>query len=109
MQSDKKPELQGLRDKGSLKMSIMVRLHPILQNLAGGQEVVEVNGHTTGECLEALESRFPVIKQLMRDKQGQLRRYCEILVNSKSTYPEELATPVKDGDQIDIMVFVAGG
>jgi len=90
-------------------MSIMVRLHPILQNLVGGQEVVEVTGHTTGECLDELESRFPVIKQLIRDKRGQLRRYCEILVNSKSTYPDELTTPVKDGDQINIMIFVAGG
>jgi len=90
-------------------MSIKVRLHPILQKLAGGQEVVEVTGYTTGECLENLESRFPVIKQLIRDKQEQLRRYCEILVNSESTYPEELTTPVKDGDQIDIVVFFAGG
>jgi len=90
-------------------MSIKVRLHPILQNLAGGQELVEVIGHTTGECLEDLEIRFPVIKQLIRDKRGQLRRYCEILVNSKSTYPKELTTPVKDEDQIDIMIFVAGG
>jgi molybdopterin converting factor small subunit len=90
-------------------MSIKVRLHPILQKLAGGQEVVEVTGHTTGECLENLESRFPVIKQLIRDNRGQLRRYCSILVNSKSTHPEELTTPVKDGDQIDIEVFFGGG
>jgi molybdopterin converting factor small subunit len=90
-------------------MSIKIRLHPILQKLAGGQEVVEVTGHTTGECLENLESRFPVIKQMIRDKQGQLRRYCSILVNSKSTYPEELTTPVKDGDQIEIVVFFGGG
>ena len=90
-------------------MSIKVRLHPILQNLAGGQELVEVIGHTTGECLEDLEIRFPVIKQLIRDKRGQLRRYCEILVNSKPTYPKELTTPVKDRDQIDIMIFIAGG
>ena len=71
--------------------------------------MVEVTGHTTGECLENLESRFPVIKKQIRDKRGQLRRYCEILVNSKSTYPNELTTPVKDGDQIDIVIFVGGG
>jgi molybdopterin converting factor small subunit len=90
-------------------MSIQVRLHPILQSLMGGQEVVEVTGHTTGECLENLESRFPVIKQLIRDKRGQLRPYCNILVNSESTYPKELTTPVKDGDQIDIVILVTGG
>jgi molybdopterin converting factor small subunit len=90
-------------------MSTKVRLNPILQNLIGGQEVVEVTGQTTGECLADLENRFPVIKQIIRDNRGQLRRYCEILVNSKSTYPEELTAPVKDGDQIDVMCFFAGG
>ena len=90
-------------------MSIKVRLHPILQHLAGGQEVLEVTGHTTGECLENMEARFPDIKKMIRDKRGQLRRYCSILVNSESTYLEELTTLVKDGDQIDIVVFVTGG
>jgi molybdopterin converting factor small subunit len=90
-------------------MSIKVKLHPILKSLVGGQEVVEVNCHTTGECLENLESRFPVIKQMIRDKRGQLRSHCQILVNSKSVYPNELTTPVKDGDQIDIVIFVTGG
>jgi molybdopterin converting factor small subunit len=90
-------------------MSIKVRLHPILQNIAGGQGEVEVTGKTTGECLRNLESRFPGIKQQLRDKQERLRPYCNILVNSESTYPEELTTPVKDGDSIDIVIFVAGG
>jgi sulfur-carrier protein len=101
--------LQGLWGEGGLKISIKVRLHPILQQFAEGQEVVEVTGHTTGECLEDLESRFPGIKQLTRDKRGQLRSSCYILVNSKSTYPEGLTTPVKDGDQIDIEIFITGG
>ena len=90
-------------------MSIKVKLHPILQKLTGGQEEVEVTGHTTGECLENLENRFPVIKQMIRDNRGQLRRYCSILVNSESTYPNELITPVKNGDHIDIEVFFGGG
>jgi molybdopterin converting factor small subunit len=101
--------LQSLRGKEGPEVSIKVRLHPILQKLVGGQEVVEVTGNNTGECLENLESRFPVIKQMIRDNQGQLRRYCEILVNSKSTYPEELTAAVKDGDQIDVTCFFAGG
>jgi len=95
-------------------MSIKVRLHPILRNLAGGQEVVEVTGRTAGECLENLESRFPGIKQKIRDNRGQLRPYCGIFINSEFidsefAYPEELITPVRDGDQIDIEIFIAGG
>jgi molybdopterin converting factor small subunit len=101
--------LPGLRDEEGLKISIKVGLHPILQKLAGGQEVIELTGHNTGECLENLENRFPDIKTMIRDKRGQLRPYCNILVNSESVYPRELTTPVKDGDRIDIVVFVTGG
>jgi molybdopterin converting factor small subunit len=101
--------LPGLWDEGGLKISIKVRLHPFLQYLAEGQEVVEITGRTTGECPENLESRFPAIKQQIRDKRGQLRHYCCILVNSESTYPKELTTSVKDGDQLDVVFFVTGG
>jgi molybdopterin converting factor small subunit len=90
-------------------MSITVRLHPVLQHLAGGQKVVEVTGRTIGECLENLESRFAGIREIIRDKKGQLRAYYEILVNSESTYSKGLTTPVKEGDQIDVLFIVNGG
>ena len=90
-------------------MTVRVKLHPILKQLAGGQEAVEMTCTTTGECLENLESRFPQIKKMVRDDRGRLRRYCQISVNSRSTYPNELTTAVKDGDQIEIDVLVTGG
>ena len=90
-------------------MSVKVRLNSILQKLADGRELVEVTGRTTGECLENLESRFPGIKQEIRDKRGRLAPYYLILVNSNCFYPEQLTTPVKDGDEIEIKIIAAGG
>jgi molybdopterin converting factor small subunit len=90
-------------------MSIEVKLHPVLQKLAGGQEVIEVTGHTTGECLRNLESRFPSIKQEIRNKRGRLRPYYCILVNSKHAHPKQLTTPVKDGDEVEIRIVAVGG
>ena len=101
--------MQRLRDEKDLNMTVRVKLHPILKQLAGGQEVVELTCRTTGECLEDLESRFPDIKKMLRDDRGRLRRYCQISVNSRSAYPDELTTAVKDGDQIEIDVLVTGG
>jgi len=90
-------------------MSVVIRVHPFLRHLTGGQELVEVDGHTTGECLENLEKRFPGIRQEIRDEKGQLRGYCEILLNSESTCNRDLSTPVKDGDVIHILFIVTGG
>lgn len=90
-------------------MSVKIKLNPILARLVGGQEVIEVKGSTTGECLRNLEEQFPSIKQETRDKRGRLAAHYAIFVNSKCTYPKELTTPVKNGDEIEIGIIAIGG
>jgi molybdopterin converting factor small subunit len=90
-------------------MSIKVKIHPTLQQFTGDQEVVEVAGQNVGECLDSLETQFPGIKQKLCDKQGKLLDYLDIYINSESSYPEELAKPVNDGDELTIVTLVGGG
>ena len=90
-------------------MSIKVKLNPILARFVGGQDVIEVRGRTTGECLRNLEERFPSIKQETRDKRGRLAAHYAIFVNSKHAYPKELTTPVNKGDEIEIGIIANGG
>jgi len=90
-------------------MSIRINLHPSLYSFANNQAVAEVNGRTVGECLNELVKQFPQIKSLLFDKNGKLLNYVEIYVNQKSSYPEELAKPVSDGDELHITLILAGG
>ncbi len=90
-------------------MSVKVNLHPSLAKLADGQTVVEVNGDTVGQCLEQLATRFPRLKKRLFEKDGALSRILEIYVNGESAYPDELATAVKDGDELDTVVLISGG
>lgn len=90
-------------------MSIKVRISPVLQNLTGGQEIVEATGKTTGECLDSLEVQYPGIKKKFCDERGQIVSPYDIYVNRKTAYPEELTTPLTDGDEIAIMVYMVGG
>ncbi|GAJ20888.1 unnamed protein product, partial [marine sediment metagenome] len=69
--------------------------------LADGQAIVEVNGDTVGQCLEQLAARFPRLKKRLFEKDSALSRILEIYVNGESIYPDELATTVKDGDELD--------
>ena len=90
-------------------MSKTIKIHQSLRNLTDGQSTVEVNGATVGECLKELVKRFPSIEPQLFNKKGTLYNYVEIYANSKSTYPEELAFPVKDGDELTIILMLAGG
>ncbi len=90
-------------------MSIQIRLHPLFQQFTDGQDVVITKGRTVGECLQYLINQFPRVKQRLYDKNGKLANFVEIYVNAESSYPEELAKAVKDGDEITIVAIISGG
>jgi molybdopterin converting factor small subunit len=77
--------------------------------MANGLDVVEVDGRTVGECLSRLVEQFPGFQETLFAKSGKLQNWIEIYVNMESAYPEELAKPVKDGDEIHITIMLAGG
>ena len=90
-------------------MSVRIKLHRSLAKLADGQATVEVNGDTVGQCLEQLAARLPRLKKKLFEKDGTLNRILEVYVNGESIYPEELATKVKDGDELDTALRISGG
>jgi molybdopterin converting factor small subunit len=90
-------------------VSVKINIHPFLSQHTNNQDVVEVNGSTAGQCLEQLVARFPELKPWLFEKSGKLNRLVEIYVNMKSSYPEELAKPVKDGDELHIIIIISGG
>ena len=90
-------------------MSVKINIHPFFHHLTEDQDVVEVNGNTVGECLRQLVARFPEVKNWVFEKNGNLNRLVDIYVNGESAYPDELAKMVKDGDELHIVVIIAGG
>lgn len=90
-------------------MSIKVHVHTTHQALTDGLEILEVEGKTVGECLDNLIRLFPAMEEALFKKKGQLHPYVEIYINLETAYPDELAKPVKDGDEIHIIVMLAGG
>ena len=73
------------------------------------QDVVEVRGTTVGECLNQVVKQFPNMKKQLFTPTGQLFDNILISVNGASVYPEQLAKPVKDGDELKIVFMISGG
>jgi molybdopterin converting factor small subunit len=90
-------------------MSAKIHLHLTLRQHANGQEIVEAQGKTVGECLKDLVGKFPDLEPSIFDKKGKLNHAVEIYLNLQSAYPNELAKPVKDGDEIHVTLMLAGG
>ena len=90
-------------------MSVKVHIRPILYKHCDNLVIAEVDGDTVGQCLNHLVRQFTGIEKELFGKDGKLLSYVSIFVNGESVYPEDLARPVKDGDEIHVVPMVQGG
>jgi len=90
-------------------MSVKVDLHSFFYDGIDLANPLEVKGQNVGECLADLVRRYPPLEDKLFAKTGKLHGYVEVFVNAESSYPEELAYPVQDGDVLTVSMFLAGG
>ena len=90
-------------------MSVKINVYYFLPHLTNDQEIVEVTGNTVGECLGDLIKKFPLSHEWLFGDDGDLRKYLDIFVNLVETDPDDLSTPVNDGDEIHIVMHLTGG
>jgi len=90
-------------------MSIRVQIPTPMRQHADGQSTVEVSGATVQAALADLGAKFPALTQRIFEN-GQVRRFVNLYLNDEDIrYLDNLATPVKDGDELAIIPAVAGG
>jgi molybdopterin converting factor small subunit len=90
-------------------MPVKVHLHATHRQFTHGLDVVAVEGDTVGECLSHLVRQFPGMEKALFVKKDKLLNSVEVYLNHASAYPNELLKPVKDGDEIHLVVMLAGG
>jgi molybdopterin converting factor small subunit len=90
-------------------MPVKVHIHATHRQFTSGSDAVEVEGNTVGECLNHLIKKFPQMEKALFTKKDKLINTIEIFVNNTTAYPNELLKPVKDGDEIHLVIMLAGG
>lgn len=90
-------------------MSVKVHIHPSLRHITGDRDVVEVEGSTVGESFNNLVAEYPELEEWLFEEKEKLSKYIDIFVNDESAYPDALGKPVKGGDEIYILMQIAGG
>jgi molybdopterin converting factor small subunit len=90
-------------------MAVRIHIHLTHRQFTNGLEVVAVEGKTVGECLNHLARQFPGMEKALFAKKDKLLNIVEVFVNDAPAFPNELTKPVKDGDEIHLLVMLAGG
>ena len=93
-------------------MTVQVLLPGVLAPLAGGEKHVRVDpaGDTLADLLDALAAEHPMLGRRIRDETGQVRRFVNVYVDGDDVrFNGGLATPVRDGAEVQVLPSVAGG
>ncbi|HLM06967.1 MAG TPA: ubiquitin-like small modifier protein 1 [Blastococcus sp.] len=93
-------------------MSVQVVLPGVLASLAGGAKHLDVEprGGTLADLLDALATEHPMLARRIRDETGQVRRFVNVYVDGDDVrFAQGVATPVRDGAEVQVLPSVAGG
>lgn len=91
-------------------MAITVKLPTQLRDAAGGAQLVAVDGATVRDALESLFAAHAELRERLCDESGAVRRFVNVYVDGEDIrFGDELATPLSDGAQIQVLPAVAGG
>lgn len=91
-------------------MSVKVKIPTQLRSMSGGEGVVEVEGGTVAEVLEALFAVHGELRERIYDEEGGLRRFVNVYVGGDDIrFEQGLDTPVGAGGEVQILPAVAGG
>ncbi len=90
-------------------MAIKVQIPTPMRQHTEGKTEVEAAGATVQAVLADLGARYPAIADRVFQN-GKVRPFINLYVNNEDVrYLDNLATAVKDGDEVAIIPAVAGG
>ena len=94
-------------DSSSTSTPVTVSLPPVLLNLfPGSVSRVEVAASTVGEAVEALERRWPGMRDRLCDSRPAIRRHINIFVEGRRA---TLETRLAPGAEIFVLTAISGG
>ena len=87
-----------------------VRIPTPLRKLTADKDEVNVSAANVGQLIDAMESRFPGIKNRLCDESGNVRRFINLYVNNEDIrFLNGKETALKEDDIVSIIPAIAGG
>ena len=90
-------------------MTVRVRLPSLFSERIGGVSCVELPGHTVEATLRALTDHYAELAPLVWRPPFEINPVMVVFLNDQQVPPAKLSSPVKPGDEIEIVQALEGG
>ena len=90
-------------------MAVKVWVSGSLRQSGEGKAEAQIAAGDIAGCIDEMESRFPGLKARLYQDDSELQAHIDVYVNGESIRSlAGLATPLKDGDEVNILPAFAG-
>ena len=90
-------------------MGVKVWISGSLRQAGEGKIEDEVAANDVAACIEFLDAKFPGLKTRLYDSDGELHGFVDVYVNGESIRSlQGPSTPLKNGDEVNILPAFAG-
>lgn len=79
---------------------------PLLRLFPGAERRLELPAASVAEVIDALEARWPGMRDRLCDSSPRLRRQINVFVDGRKV---DLATPLANGAEVVILLAIVGG
>jgi molybdopterin synthase sulfur carrier subunit len=91
-------------------MPVTLSIPTILSRLTDGQATLEASGKTVGEVVTRIADRYPQLAPRLKDPNGGPYPFVGFYLNDRDTrFLGGFEAPVSEGDEITVVLAVAGG
>lgn len=91
-------------------MPIKITIPTPLRRLTDGADAIELEAQTVNHAIDELDVRYPGFRARLCEESGVLRRFINIYVEGEDVrFLDNLATNVRDGSELSIVLAIAGG
>ena len=81
-----------------------------LQKVTDGKKSVECSAGNINELIDVLDQSYPGMKKRLCDEEGKIRRFINLYLNQEDIrFLDEANPALKSGDEVSIIMAVAGG
>lgn len=89
---------------------VTVRFYGAFSEFAGGARRSTVEASSVRQALDAVGTRFPQLRERLRDEHGRLREHVNVFANADEIRAlDGERTVLRDGDVVHIIPAVSGG
>ena len=94
-------------------MSVKINIPSYFQYFTSNNNTVAVAKNSVIGCLRELVEKYPEIKKLLFDSEGELLyhslNHIAVFINGNAIRPDEFADQLNDGDEMDLTYVILGG